>query len=105
MGLSYYCSLSQTAHADHFCHKTADNVGIMAKTLEVGGVFLTALLTAILCRIFYMQRLHPLANFPGPWWATSFSVVGAIISVMHKEPEFFMCLVKKYGNKRYSKFI
>jgi hypothetical protein len=76
-----------------------DTVVIMTKALSVGFAMLTALLTAALCRNFYMQRLHPLARFPGPWWATSFSVVGAIISVMHKEPEFFMYLVKKYGSK------
>jgi hypothetical protein len=76
-----------------------DTVVITTKALNVGFAVLTALLTAALCRILYMQRSHPLAKFPGPWWATSFSVGGAIISVMHKEPEFFMYLVKKYGSK------
>jgi hypothetical protein len=77
----------------------ADNIVTTARALNVGGAMVTAILTAILWRIFYMQRLHPLANFPGPWWATSFSVVGATISVMHKEPEFLMYLVKRYGSK------
>ncbi|KAH8719148.1 cytochrome P450 monooxygenase [Phaeosphaeriaceae sp. PMI808] len=60
----------------------------------------TAVLTAIFARIIYMQKFHPLAKFPGPWYAASFSVVGAIVSVKKKEPEYLMYLVKKYGNDR-----
>ena len=57
------------------------------------------LLTAVLSRIFYHQYLHPLSKFPGPWYATSFSLFGALVSVKQKEPEFFMYLVRKYGSK------
>jgi hypothetical protein len=67
--------------------------------IRVGIALLTVVVTALLSRIFYMQKLHPLSKFPGPWYATSFSIVGAIISIMQKEPEFFMYLVKKYGSK------
>jgi hypothetical protein len=59
---------------------------------------LLIIFTALLSRILYMQKLHPLAGFPGPWYATSFSVVGAVISVKQREPEFLMSLVKKYGS-------
>ncbi|KAF2176566.1 cytochrome P450 [Zopfia rhizophila CBS 207.26] len=55
---------------------------------------------ALFSRIFYNVYLHPLATFPGPWYATSFSVVGALISVKKMEPQFFMYLVKKYGTDR-----
>ena len=58
-----------------------------------------AVFAALLSRIIYLQFFHPLAKFPGPWYATSFSVVGALISIKQKEPEFFMYLVKKYGSK------
>lgn len=58
-----------------------------------GSVF-----AALVLRIVYCQFFHPLAKFPGPWWATSFSLVGAIISVKHKEPEFLTYLVRKYGS-------
>ncbi|PSN69121.1 cytochrome P450 [Corynespora cassiicola Philippines] len=58
------------------------------------------LLTAVLSRIFYHQYLHPLSKFPGPWYATSFSLFGALVSVKQKEPEFFMYLVRKYGTDK-----
>ncbi|KAL1595729.1 hypothetical protein SLS60_009418 [Paraconiothyrium brasiliense] len=61
----------------------------------LGSVF-----AAILLRIIYCQFYHPLSKFPGPWWATSFSIVGAIISVRYKEPRFLTYLVKKYGTER-----
>jgi hypothetical protein len=64
---------------------------------SVGVSVLATVLVVLSARIFYLQYLHPLAKFPGPWYATSFSIVGAIISVRKKEPEFFMYLVNKYG--------
>jgi hypothetical protein len=64
---------------------------------SVGVSVLATVLVALSARIFYLQYFHPLAKFPGPWYATSFSIVGAIISVRKKEPEFFMYLVNKYG--------
>jgi hypothetical protein len=72
---------------------------LSSSLLRVGIALLTVVTTALLSRIFYMQKLHPLSKFPGPWYATSFSIVGAIISIMQKEPEFFMYLVRKYGSK------
>jgi hypothetical protein len=78
----------------------------MLRTMEFGADLLsmsigllTILITAILSRILYMQKFHPLSKFPGPWYATSFSVIGAIISVKQREPEFLAYLVKKYGGK------
>jgi hypothetical protein len=70
----------------------ADSLGMSVALLTIIGV-------SLLSRILYMQWFHPLSKFPGPWYATSFSIVGAIISVKQKEPEFFTYLVKKYGSK------
>lgn len=81
-----------------------DTAALAAKALNAGLATFVILFTAILGRIFYMQKLHPLSKFPGPWYATSFSVVGAIISVLHREPQFFMYLVDKYGSRRSSHF-
>ncbi|KAF2032837.1 cytochrome P450 monooxygenase-like protein [Setomelanomma holmii] len=67
---------------------------------ELVAAVITAILAAILARITYMQKFHPLSKFPGPWYATSFSVVGAVISIEQKEPEFLMYLVRKYGTDR-----
>jgi hypothetical protein len=77
-----------------------DTTDLVAKALNASIATLVILLTATLGRIFYMQKLHPLSKFPGPWYASSFSVFGAIVSVLHKEPQFFMYLVEKYGSKR-----
>jgi hypothetical protein len=66
---------------------------------HIGLVLSVMVVVALLTRILYCQFLHPLANFPGPWYATSFSLIGAIVSVRRKEPEFLMYLVRKYGSK------
>jgi hypothetical protein len=62
----------------------------------------TTAIAALLSRIIYLQFFHPLSKFPGPWYATSFSVVGALISIKQKEPEFIMHLVKKYGSESHA---
>lgn len=66
---------------------------------NIGLGIISTIFAAFISRIFYCQFLHPLAKFPGPWYATSFSIVGAIISIKQKEPEFFTYLVRKYGSK------
>jgi hypothetical protein len=71
----------------------------MAKAVNATLILFITLLVAALSRIFYMQKLHPLSKFPGPWYATSTSIVLGTISVLQKEPEFFMYLVKKYGSR------
>lgn len=76
-----------------------DVADVTAKALNLSLITFGILLTACLWRVFYMQKLHPLSGFPGPWYATSFSVVGAIVSVMGKEPEWMMYLVKRYGSE------
>ncbi|ORY12071.1 cytochrome P450 [Clohesyomyces aquaticus] len=68
-----------------------------ASPLGVAGAIFGTILIAILSRVFYNLYLHPLSKFPGPWYACSFSVIGAIISVKKREPDFFQYLVKKYG--------
>lgn len=70
---------------------TPTNVGV-----AVAAVLLTALVTPIIYNVY----LHPLSRFPGPWYATSFSVVGAVISIKKLEPRFLTYLVKKYGTDR-----
>ncbi|KAJ6193468.1 cytochrome P450 monooxygenase-like protein [Bipolaris maydis] len=70
------------------------------KPLNLGLLSLGILFTGLLWRIFYMQKLHPLAKFHGPWYATSFSIVGAMISVLRKEPEWIAHLEKVYGTEQ-----
>jgi hypothetical protein len=70
-----------------------------ASFANLGLPILGMMFAALLSRIFYCQCLHSLSKFPGPWWLTSFSISGAIISVMQKEPAFFMYLVKIYGSE------
>jgi hypothetical protein len=67
--------------------------------LSVSASVLAIVVTALLSRILYMQKFHPLSKFPGPWYASSFSLFGALVSVVRREPEFLMYLVKKYGSR------
>lgn len=57
-----------------------------------------AVASALFARAFYNLYLHPLSKFPGPWYAASFSLSGAIISVLQIEPQWLQGLVKKYGS-------
>ncbi|KAF1996048.1 cytochrome P450 [Amniculicola lignicola CBS 123094] len=73
---------------------------LSATPTNAGVLVLGAVVVSLVTRIIYMQCFHPLSKFPGPWYATSFSVVGAWISIKKKEPEFFLYLVKKYGTEQ-----
>jgi hypothetical protein len=64
---------------------------------EVPTLIIIAALTAISIRVFYNVYLHPLAQFPGPWYASATSLTNAIISVRKAEPEWLLGLTKKYG--------
>lgn len=69
----------------------------MNNLLDMVYISLACLFLALLSRMFYMQMLHPLSKFPGPWYATSFSIVGAIISIKKREHLWLTHLVEKYG--------
>ena len=59
---------------------------------------IVAIVSVFFARAFYNLYLHPLSKFPGPWYAASFSLSGAIISVLQIEPQWLHGLVKKYGS-------
>jgi hypothetical protein len=66
---------------------------------SVAALAAVAILGPIAARILYNLYLHPLAKFPGPWYAASFSICSAIVSARQEEPEWLLSLVKKYGRK------
>ncbi|CAI6341915.1 unnamed protein product [Periconia digitata] len=78
-------------------------MGIVAAITDfptVDRIFWTAFAICaapVLYRIIYNQYFHPLSRFPGPWYAKSFSVYGALVSVYEREQEFLSSVVKKYG--------
>jgi len=76
-----------------------DTTYLTTKASTLGLVGLGVLFTALLWRILYIQKLHPLSGFRGPWYATSSSLVSALISVTHKEPQWLQHLVETYGSK------
>lgn len=55
--------------------------------------------SALCVRALYSLYYHPLAKFPGPWYAVSFSLSGAVISYFKVEPQWLQSLVEKYGSK------
>lgn len=61
--------------------------------------------SALLLRIIYNLYWHPLARYPGPWYAASFSLSAALISVLKLEPYWLQSLVKKYGSKTHTHHI
>ncbi|GAB1319696.1 Pisatin demethylase [Madurella fahalii] len=65
--------------------------------LSVLVLAIVAIASALVLRIIYNLYFHPLARFPGPWYAASFSLSGAIVSLLRREPEWMMGLAKKYG--------
>ena len=60
-------------------------------------VFLAGLLTLLFARAIYNLCFHPLTKYRGPWYTSSFSLFGALISVKQIEPKWLMSLTKKYG--------
>ncbi|KAF6809395.1 cytochrome P450 monooxygenase [Colletotrichum musicola] len=66
----------------------------------LGLLVAAAVFSALLLRIIYNLYIHPLRRFHGPWYAASFSVVHAIISVFKREPQWMQSLVKYYGNDK-----
>ncbi|KAF2822598.1 cytochrome P450 [Ophiobolus disseminans] len=73
---------------------------LTAQLLELSATILLVIVAAILSRVLYMHKFHCLSSFPGPWYATSFSIVSAIISIKEKEPEWLLYLVRMYGSDR-----
>lgn len=76
-----------------------DLTGLEATSTSIGIVVLTLVFASLLARIVQNLWFHPLSGFPGPWYAASFSFVGAVISVQKKEPQWLMPLVRKYGGE------
>ncbi|KAI1859487.1 uncharacterized protein JN550_012005, partial [Neoarthrinium moseri] len=64
------------------------------------GTILVSLISYIAARLLYNIYFHPLAQFPGPWYATATSLTDAIISLRKAEPAWLLGLTKKYGTDR-----
>jgi hypothetical protein len=70
-----------------------------AKALNITCLALATILAAAVYRIIYTQFFHPLSGFNGPWYATSSSMFLAVASVISREPDYFMWLMRKYGRE------
>lgn len=58
-----------------------------------------AVFVALVLRVFYNLYLHPLAKYHGPWYAASFSLCSALISILRVEPQWMYYLTKRYGSE------
>lgn len=73
-----------------------------ATALNAGIVLLGIIPAFILYRIIYMNFVHPLSNFPGPWYLASTSLASALIAYFRQERKYVMYLVRKYGSESLS---
>ncbi|KAL0942682.1 cytochrome P450 monooxygenase [Colletotrichum truncatum] len=67
---------------------------------SLGAFVLLAVALALTSRIIYNLYFHPLSRYHGPWYAASFSIVNAIISVIQREPQWMLSLAKRYGTDK-----
>lgn len=61
-------------------------------TLAVVG-----LISSFFYKILYRIYWHPLAKYPGPWYAAATSLTAAVYSAKKIEPQWLQSLVDKYG--------
>lgn len=72
-------------------------VGISMPSL--GPLVAASVFSALLLRVIYNLYFHPLSRFQGPWYAASFSISHAVVSVLKKEPQWMLSLAKHYGSE------
>lgn len=105
---STWCSSSTTVY--FYFNNTLDHnlrsISFTMAFLKLGDLafspklllFLPAVILAgLLARIVYNLYFHPLAKYHGPWYARSFSLFDALISVRKVENHWLMDLTRKYG--------
>jgi hypothetical protein len=64
------------------------------------GVTSGILLLGVSFMAIYNLYFHPLANYPGPWYANITSLSLAVISWRKAEPQWLQGVVEKYGSER-----
>ncbi|KAF2742544.1 cytochrome P450 [Sporormia fimetaria CBS 119925] len=58
----------------------------------IGGAF-----ASLLCLFIFRIYFHPLAKFPGPWYAAATSLTGAAVLYKRKHQQWMAQLIQKYG--------
>ncbi|KAK6866397.1 cytochrome P450 [Apiospora arundinis] len=64
------------------------------------GLLLLGVVSAAAVRTVRNVYLHPLSQFPGPWYLAATSIPSAFISWRRMEPEWLLNLTKKYGTDK-----
>ncbi|TVY54176.1 Cytochrome P450 monooxygenase gsfF [Lachnellula cervina] len=73
---------------------------MLLQQLSVASTLLlviTLVISILFSRLVYNIFLHPLAKFPGPWYASATSFTSAVASVLHFEPQWLLKITKAYG--------
>jgi len=66
---------------------TSSSVAVLAAVTVV---------SLIAYRIIYNLTFHPLARFPGPWYAAVTSLPLAIMSLLKREHHYLLSIARKY---------
>ena len=71
---------------------------ILACSRSPAGIAVGIVILALSLPAVYNIFFHPLAQYPGPWYAKASSLPLALMSWYQKEPDWLHILARRYGS-------